>query len=418
MSKLRVLISGASVAGPALAYWLVRAGCSITIIERAPSLRSAGQGIDVRDTARDVIKRMGIFDIMRAKSSQEEGIMFVDSNNRPYAEFGVDDSGEGDSMTCDIEILRGELAKILFDVTKDDVEYIFGDMVESLQETGKDIVVSFASGTPERAFDLVVGADGIGSSIRGMAFGREELNVRSLNAYVSYFSIPKTDIDTLWSRVHWITGGRNMVMRPDNMGRTRAFLSLIAYSASDERLVQLGKAAREGIPEQKAVVQELFQDGDWEIQRMLEGMHESDDFYMQYIGQVRLDRWSSGRVTVVGDAGYAPSPFSGMGTSLAFLGAYVLAGEISKQPDNIPAALLSYERILRPHVESIQNLPPGIPWIVNPQSMMGVRVLETFIWGVGWLSKIGVTTLASKITAYLPIGGKLFKLPEYEAFNK
>ncbi|TVY31494.1 Uncharacterized protein LSUB1_G008590, partial [Lachnellula subtilissima] len=356
-------------------------------------------GIDVRDTARDVIKRMGIFDIMRAKSSQEEGIMFVDSNNRPYAEFGVDDSGEGDSMTCDIEILRGELAKILFDVTKDDVEYIFGDMVESLQETEKEIVVGFANGTPERAFDLVVGADGIGSSIRGMVFGREELNVRSLNAYISYFSIPKTDIDTLWSRVHWITGGRNMVMRPDNMGRTRAFLSLIAYSASDERLARLSKAAREGIPEKKAVVQELFQDGDWEIQRILKGMHDSDDFYMQYIGQVRLDRWSSGRVTVVGDAGYAASPFSGMGTSLAFLGAYVLAGEISKQPDNIPAALQSYERILRPHVESIQNLLPGIPWIINPQSMMGVRVLETFIWGVGWLSKIGVTTLASKIAA-------------------
>lgn len=418
MSKLRVLISGASVAGPALAYWLVRAGCSATIVERAPSLRSAGQGIDVRDTARDVIKRMGIFDIMREKSSQEEGVKFVDGKNRAYAEFGVDASGEGDSMTCDIEILRGELAKILFDVTKDDVEYIFGDVVERLEETEKEIVVGFAKGTPERAFDLVVGADGIGSSIRGMVFGRDELSVRSLNAYISYFSIPKTDIDTLWSRVHWIKGGRNMVMRPDNMGRTRAFLSLIAYSKSDERLARLDKAAREGIPEQKAVVQELFQDGDWEMQRILKGMHESDDFYMQYIGQVRLDRWSSGRVTVVGDAGYAASPFSGMGTSLAFLGAYVLAGEISRQPNNIPAALESYERVLRPHVESIQNLPPGIPWIVNPQSALGVKVLNTFLWGFGLLSKIGVVTLVSKIAAYLPVGGKPFKLPEYEAFRE
>ncbi|TVY41976.1 Uncharacterized protein LCER1_G008459, partial [Lachnellula cervina] len=363
-------------------------------------------------------KRMGIFDIMREKSSQEEGVKFVDGKNRAYAEFGVDASGEGDSMTCDIEILRGELAKILFDVTKDDVEYIFGDVVERLEETEKEIVVGFAKGTPERAFDLVVGADGIGSSIRGMVFGRDELSVRSLNAYISYFSIPKTDIDTLWSRVHWIKGGRNMVMRPDNMGRTRAFLSLIAYSKSDERLAQLDKAAREGIPEQKAVVQELFQDGDWEMQRILKGMHESDDFYMQYIGQVRLDRWSSGRVTVVGDAGYAASPFSGMGTSLAFLGAYVLAGEISRQPNNIPAALKSYERVLRPHVESIQNLPPGIPWIVNPQSALGVKVLNTFLWGFGLLSKIGVVTLVSKIAAYLPVGGKPFKLPEYEAFRE
>ena len=421
MLKPRVLISGASVAGPALAYWLVRAGCKVTIVERAPSLRSAGQGIDVRDTARDVIKRMGIFDIMREKSSQEEGIEFVDSNSKCFASFGVDTSGNGDSMTCDIEILRGELAKILFDVTKDDVDYIFGDMVESLEENEKEIGVNFVNGTPKTSFDLVVGADGIGSSIRGMTFGQDSTHLRSLNSYISYFSIPKSDTDTMWSRVHWIKGGRNMVMRPDNMGRTRAFLSVVAYEKSDERLARFEKASKEGIPAQKALVQELFQDGDWEIQRILKGMHESDDFYMQYIGQVRLNRWSSGRVAVVGDAGYAPSPFTGMGTSIAFIGAYVLAGEISRQPDNMPAALESYERVLRPYVESVQSLPPGIPWLLNPQSTLGVKVLESFVWGVGVLSKTGIVTLFSKLAAYIPmnlIGNDPFKLPDYEAFRQ
>ena len=110
-------------------------------------------------------------------------------------------------------------------------------------------------------------------------------------------------------------------------------------------------------------------------------MHESDDFYLQHVAQVRLDRWSSGRVTVVGDAGYAPSPFAGMGTSLAFIGAYVLAGEISRQPNDIPAALESYERVLRPYVESIQQLPPGVPWIALPQSTLGVRVFQTIYVG-------------------------------------
>lgn len=171
MSGPRVLVSGASVAGPALAYWLVRAGCKVTVVERASSLRSAGQGIDVRDTARDVIKRMGIFDRIRDRSSHEEGMQFVDSNNRCFARFGVDKSGKGESMTCDIEILRGELAKILFDVTKDDAPYIFGDMVESLEETDKEIGVHFSNGTPTTAFDLVVAADGIGSKIRDIAFG-------------------------------------------------------------------------------------------------------------------------------------------------------------------------------------------------------------------------------------------------------
>lgn len=137
MLKPRILISGASVAGPALAYWLVRAGCKVTVVERAPSLRSVGQGLDVCDAARDVIKRMGISDRIRDKSSHEEGLEFADSNNRCFARFDVDKSGKGESITCDVEILRGELAGILFDVTNEDFFYIFGDVVESLEETDK-----------------------------------------------------------------------------------------------------------------------------------------------------------------------------------------------------------------------------------------------------------------------------------------
>ena len=418
MSKPRVLISGASVAGPALAYWLVRAGYKPTIVERAPSLRIAGQGIDVRDSARDVIKRMGIFDRIRDKSSHEEGFELIDSNNRCFTRFGADTSGEGDSMTCDIEILRGELARILYDVTKDDVSYIFGDMVENLEETDKEVSVNFANGTPTTAFDLVVAADGLGSKTRDIAFGNDSSHVRSLNSYISYFSIPPIGTDTKWGRARWVKGGRAMMMRPDNQGRTRAFLFLTAYDKSDDRLVRFEKASKENIPAQKALVQDLFQDADWEISRILKGMHESDDFYMQHVAQVRLDRWSKGRVTVVGDAGYCPSPFAGMGTSLAFIGAYVLAGEISRQPKNIPAALESYERVLRPYVESIQKLPPGIPWIVNPQSTLGVRMFETVAWVAGVLSKTGLTTLLSKFAAYLPIGGVSFKLPDYAAFRQ
>ena len=418
MSKLRVLISGSSIAGPALAYWLVRAGCQVTVVERAPALRTAGQGLDVRDSARDVIKRMGIFDHILGKSSHEEGFEFIGSNNRCVARFGVDKSGKGDSLTSDIEILRGELAGILFDVTKDDVSYIFGDMIESLEESDKEVGVNFANGTPTTAFDLVVAADGIGSKTRGLAFGNDSSNIRSLNSYVSYFSIPLSDTDTMWSRAHWVKGGRFMGMRPDNVGKTRALLTLTAYDKSDARLARLEKASKDGVSAQKLLFQELFQDADWEISRILKGMHESEDFYMQSVGQVRLNRWSSGRVTVVGDAGYAPSPFTGMGTSLAFTGAYVLAGEISRQPDNIPAALASYERVLRPYVESIQKLPPGIPWIVNPQSTLGLRVFETAVWCAGVLSSTGLVTLLSKLAAYLPIGGDSFKLPDYEAFRQ
>ena len=419
MSKPRVLISGASVAGPALAYWLVRAGCSVTIVERSPILRKAGQGVDVRDSARDVIRRMGIFDTMRDKSSQEQGLRLVDKDNHTIASFAADfTSGEGASPTCDIEILRGELAGILYDVTKDDVSYIFGDSVESIEEAGAEVIVTFANSTPRTSFDLVVAADGIGSKTRNIAFGKDAAYTRSLNAYVTYFSIPPGDTDTQWARVHLFKKGRNISVRPDNVGRTRAFLCVTAYDSADSRLPLLEEASKKDISAQKAITHSLFQDADWETARFLKGMHESDDLYMQHIAQVKMNHWSKGRVTVVGDAGYAPSPMTGMGTSLAFIGAYVLAGEISKQMDDIPAALESYERVLRPYVESVQKLPPGIPWIVNPQTGLGIKVMETVAWGISLVVGTKVGALLSKVTKLLPVWNDEFKLPEYEAFKR
>lgn len=422
MPKPRVLVSGASVAGPALAYWLIRAGCEVTIVERAVTLRTAGQGVDVRDSARDVIRKMKIFDTMRAKSSQEQGIHVVNSNNKTLASFPADlESGDGNSFSCDIEILRGELGGILYDVTKDDVEYIFGDYVQSLEETEKDVRVTFTNGAPSRTFDLVVAADGIGSKIRNMITGKSYTeSVRSLHSYVAYFSLPPGPGDSTWARVCWVVGGRGMSLRPDHIGRSRAFLTLVAYSENDPRLPKCAKAASEGVAAQKALFQELFSGAGWESERMLKAMHGADDFYMQHIGQTRIPSWhsSGGRVALTGDAAYAPSPFTGMGTSLGFIGAYVLAGEISKQLDDIPDAVRSYDKVLRPYVESVQKLPPGIPWIVNPQSSWGLRILENVVWSVGFFPGSKLSALAFKLFEYVPTGlfGSEWKLPEYEAF--
>jgi 2-polyprenyl-6-methoxyphenol hydroxylase-like FAD-dependent oxidoreductase len=420
MAPLRVLVSGASVAGPALSYWLVRAGCKVTVVEKAPYIRLEGQGIDVRDSARDVIKKMGVFDQIKSKSSNEEGMKLVNKHNRVLASFGVDnDSGEGHSATCDIEILRGELAKILVESTENDVKYIFGDMVESFEETETEIRVRFVNGTPETPYDLVVAADGIGSKIRSMAFPKNQIHFKSLNTYLGYFSVSMGATDSMWSRVCWVGKGRYMALRPDNQGRTRVFFNVTCYD--EERLVRFRKVAKEGVAAQKAFFQELFQDAEWEASRLVEGMHISDDFYMQHVAQVRMDKWStpSGRVAMVGDAGYAPSPYSGMGTSVAFLSAYVLAGEISKQPDNIPAALAEYERLLRPYVEDIQKLFPGIPWALNPQSNLGVKFHQAFFSAIGFMWSTGILTVLMKVASYLPFGREVeFKLPEYPAFEK
>lgn len=424
MPPLRVLISGSSVAGPALAYWLLRASPSaeITIVERAPVLRKEGQGIDVRDAARDVLRKMHIFDEMRARSSNEEGIRLVDANDRTLASFGVDlESGNGDSPTCDIEILRGEVADILFGLTKDKVKYVFGEYITAIEQKEREVTVSFANNHPQTTYDLVVAADGLGSKTRGLAFSKDDYFIKSINAYVSYFSLPPSEKDSLWARVHWCPGGRNMALRPDNQGRTRAFMTMCSYHDNDPRLQEYEAANQSGdIAKQKAVTAKIFADADWEAQRLIQGMHESKDFYLQHIAQVRMKRWSTGRVVVVGDAGYAPSPFTGAGTSLAFLGAYILAGEISKHVDDgdIPAALAEYEKVFKPHVDGVQKLPPGIPWIVNPQSSMGVKVLETMGKIIQFVKGTWVARAFLRLAKLLPVFDKSFKLPEYEAFRE
>ena len=196
-----------------------------------------------------------------------------------FASFGVDDeSCQGDSFTSDVEILKGELAGILYNVTKDDVSYIFGDMVESLEETETEVRVHFAQGTPTTAFDLVVAADGISSKIRSMAFGSDSTHIKSLNTYVTYFSIPHSDTDTMWSRSHWITKGRNIMLRPDRMGTVRAFKMLSCWDKTDGRVGRLEKASKEDTAAQKALDQDLFQDGDWEIPRILKGMNNQMTF--------------------------------------------------------------------------------------------------------------------------------------------
>lgn len=423
MLEPRVLVSGASIAGPALAFWLVRAGCSVTVVERAARLRSEGQGVDIRGAARAIARQMGIFEAIRARSSHEAGIEFVDSHARPFAKFAVD-LETGNSMTSDVEILRGDLAQLLHERTARDVEYRFGDTVQGKEETEKGVRVAFQSGRPSETYDLVVAADGIGSRIRSMAFAPQAARIVSKNAFVAYFSLPAAPTDNMWAKVHWIAGGRCLAIRPGKDGDRKAFLMMTFYDPSDARLARLHRAATQGVAEQKALVQELFHDADWEGPRLLEGMRAADDFYFQHVAQVRMDHWASGRVAVVGDAAYAPTPFSGMGTSLAFIGAYVLAGEISKSRQDIPAALRAYERIVKPYVDGVQKLPPGVPWIANPQSALGVSVLQNVMWCLSTWSSSWLATATQNVARRIPPGLRPWSgesglvLPEYAAFKK
>lgn len=385
MTERSVLICGASIAGPALAFWLQKQGWRTVVVERAPELRPGGQNVDVRGAGREVIRRMGLEEAVRAATTGEVGVRFVDADDVTIAEFAAGTS-DSDGPTAEVEILRGDLARLLYDQTRDTTEYVFGDRVTGLADTAAGITASFEHGE-DRTFDLVVAADGIGSSTRALVFGGE-VDIRPLGLYTAYLSIPRSETDSAWARWYNAPGGRTLTLRPDNVGTTRATLTFLSPPKGYERLT----------PErQKEVLRERFADAGGEAPRILDALADSTDLYFESVGQVRVKQWSRGRFALLGDAGYCASPISGMGTSLALVGAYVLAGELGRNASHI-AGLAAYEATLRPYVEQAQQLPPGVPRVANPKSAFGIKAFNVGL-------KVASSGLAQRI------GGKVFSPP-------
>lgn len=370
---LNVLISGAGIAGPVLAFWLSRAGIRTTVIERATSLPTGGQQIDVRGAALEVVRRMGLEDTVRSRTTKEQGLAFIDKTGKTRASFGVDTTS-GRSFTSDIEILRGELAEIFFDETKESSEYIFGDHITEMTQRRDGVEVNFAKGS-SRTFDLVVAADGMRSKTRKLAFGDQDY-LKHLGMYTCYFTIPGKEGDGEWAKWYNAPGRRCILARPDMKGSLRTYLSVMSEVPARYHEI--------GVDGQKKLMREIFSDAGWESSRILDGMDSSKDFYMQEIAQVKMDKWSTGRVVMLGDAGYCPSPISGVGTSLALIGAYVLAGEIARHKQDYQKGFEEYESKMQKRVNKAQDLPPGAPALANPSSSWGISIM------------LGVLSIASK----------------------
>lgn len=364
-----ILISGASIAGPALAYWLNARGWDTTVVERFDALRDDGQNIDVRGAGREVARRMGIEDAIRAASTGETGTEFVDSDGTPLASFPAGESDSG-GATAELEILRGQLSRIIVDRTRDDTEYVFGDQIVALDDGADGVAVTFAHG-PARTFDVVVVAEGLRSRTRALVFPGADV-VRELGLYVAYLTIPRTDDDT--DRWRWYSAGRgrSVSLRPDNVGTIRASLSFL----SDVR--GLDELDRDAVV---TILRRTFADAGWVAPRVLAALDpphlDPAPLYFDAVGQTRMPSWSSGHVALVGDAAYCSSPVSGMSTSLALTGAYVLAGELASHPPH--TAFARYEAIMRPYVDRAQKLPPGAPRVANPRSRAGVAVMNTVL---------------------------------------
>jgi 2-polyprenyl-6-methoxyphenol hydroxylase-like FAD-dependent oxidoreductase len=363
MKNKTVLISGASIAGPALAYWLRRHGFTPTIVERAAALRPGGQAVDLRGVARNVVERMGIMPAVRESSVDERGFAFVNGAGRPAVRMPAELFG-GEGVVAEIEIMRGDLTRILFEATRDDTEYIFDDRIAELSQGEEGVKVLFRSGTP-RTFDLVVGADGVHSGVRDFAFGPETDYVRHLGAYTAYFTVPDPgDLDG-WFLLYNAPGRRNAGIRPERGGTAKAMLSFASPPLNYDR---------QDVRQQQKILADAFAGVGWRVPALLDAMWDTPDFYFDTVCKVEVERWWRGRAVLLGDAGYCGSPLTGLGTSTALVGAYVLAGELAGTPDDHEAAFARYQEQMRDYVAECHKLPPGGVKGYLPQTHLAIAM--------------------------------------------
>ncbi|MET9933153.1 MULTISPECIES: FAD-dependent monooxygenase [unclassified Streptomyces] len=380
-----VLVSGASVAGPALAFWLHRHGFVPTVVERAPELRTGGYKVDVRGTAIEVCRRMGVLDEVRARSTDMRGGSYVDDAGRTIGELPADVFGG--RVEEDDEIMRGDLARILYERTRDDVEYVFGDSIAALAEDTEDaedggdgggVTVTFESGAVRR-FDLVVGADGLHSNTRRLVFGEEDRFKRHLGAYISLFTAPNHLGLDRWETYHALPGKLVCVYSPAGEEDAK---NLFLFSSPRELPHDHRDTAA-----QKRLLAEAFAGDGWEVPRLLGHAAGADDFFFDSIALVEMDHWSKGRVVLLGDAAHCASPASGQGTGLALIGAYVLAAELARSGGDHTAAFARYEAHMRPGVERNQRMAEGFVkemvvgsrWKISLRMLM-VRLLPRTPW--------------------------------------
>ncbi|GAA4538818.1 FAD-dependent monooxygenase [Amycolatopsis samaneae] len=345
MTTKNILISGAGAAGITLAYWLRHHGFRPTVVERAEAPRRGGHAIDIRGSALGVVERMGVADLLREKRTDMRGMSWYNARGRKLVDVTEHTLTGGLVGNEDIEILRDELTDILY-ATTEGVEYVFDDAITGLTQTPDGVDVTFAASAP-RTFDLVVGADGIHSAVRRLAFGPEARYVHHLDTYLAVFTMPNYLNLDRWQSFHMSPGRLAGVYSARGNAETRAMLGfespVLDYDHRDRA-------------QQEKLVTDAFLGGGWETPRLLREMRSAPELYFDSMSQVRMDSWTAGRVTLVGDAGYGPSPLSGQGTSLALVGAYVLAGELRAARGDHQTAFARYTEIMRPFVAKNQEL--------------------------------------------------------------
>ncbi|MFD4369687.1 FAD-dependent monooxygenase [Rhodococcus sp. NPDC058521] len=371
MKPLNILISGASIAGPAAALLLARQGHAVTIVERASALRAGGQTVDLRGAGRTVIDRIGLTAATDARLLDQRGITTVDAKGKRHSALPVE-AFDGNGVVSTHEILRGDLAEALTAALPESVEFIWNDTVVAIDDSSDSAVVSFEK-EADRRFDLVIGADGLGSAVRRNAFGPDEQNLQPIGLRFAWFTATIDDDLKGWYLMHNAKGGRVVSARPSRTdNRVKASM---AIRGSDPNPLY----DRES---QRRVFEEAFADVGWVAPQLLAQMHNADDWAYADLAQVKMDHFTKGRVALVGDAGYCPTPLTGLGTTLALVGAYVLAGELGRAGGDVGPALREYERVMRPFIERTQQLPPAGVAGYAPKSRVAIALSRFSYWAM------------------------------------
>ncbi|GLZ80418.1 FAD-dependent oxidoreductase [Actinorhabdospora filicis] len=393
---MRVLISGASIAGLTTAYWLARAGHEVTVVERAPGVRTGGNGVDVRGAAAEVIQRMGLTASVAAHATDVRGMKFVDARDRTVARMPFA-AGEG------VEIPRGDLVRLLHEATTC-VAYRFGESIVDVSEdlNGVKVTLSRSPATDGRAseaerFDLVVGADGMHSNTRGLAFGDSAEHVRHRGHYFAFADADPGLAEDAWVTMYNTPGRMAGVWRSARHHGAKAYF---IFRAQDEIAV-----GHRDVEAQKALIRNAFTGVGWKVDRLLAMALADPEFYFDALAQVDMDTWSRGHVVLVGDAAWCASPASGAGAELALVGAYRLAGELAVPGRGLGEALRAYEEGMRPLVRRKQEIGMNVRLMV-PRSGFGRRVRNGVV-------KSGVLRAA----AVLERCGTAHAIPAYTGVN-
>ncbi|GHJ44318.1 oxidoreductase [Catellatospora sp. TT07R-123] len=369
MTSRTVLISGAGVAGPTLAFWLARHGFQPTVVERAQGLRSSGNPVDVRGPALPVAEAMGVMDRLRDAATHATALRLLSPDGRPVARLPLGGRRSAAGNT-EVELPRGDLAAVLHEAARDRAEFLFDDTVTELRQDPGGVDVVFDRARPRR-FDLVVGADGLHSATRRLAFGPEPDFVVHLGVYVATMPLGGP-VDHPHDVLIHNEPGRMVSIHP---GRGQALAAFIF------RHPQVPGFDHRDTGQHRRIVTDAYAGARWRVPELLARLHDTDELYFDSVSRVDLPTWSRGRITLLGDAASCVSLF-GDGSSLAMAGAHTLAGALAADPDDHDLALRRYESTHRRLVEPKQRGMGRAAALLVPKTALGItaRNLAARAW--------------------------------------